>query len=50
MTIRITCLPDEVAAAVDAVRRGFEVISESEPYPCRGRDRRVRVYLEVRPR
>lgn len=45
MNIRLTGRPYEVDAAVARLRAVFPVVSD--PYPCRGADRRVRVYLEV---
>jgi len=50
MRIRLTCLPGEVEAAIDAIRRVFDVLYVSRPYPCRGGDPRVRIYLEAEPR
>jgi hypothetical protein len=42
-------MPDEAAAAVAVLRRVLPVIAVRGPYPCRGEDRRVRLYLEIQP-
>lgn len=39
---------DEVDQVLPALRVAFDVIDESQPYPCRPPSRLVRVYLEVR--
>jgi len=49
VSIRIITLPAEAAAAVARLREAFTVIAVRGPYPCRGRDLRVRFYLEVTP-
>jgi hypothetical protein len=49
VSIRIIALPDEAAAAVAVLRRVLPVTAVRGAYPCRGEDRRVRLYLEVRP-
>jgi hypothetical protein len=49
VSIRITALPEQAAAAVAALRRVLPVIAVRGPYPCRGEDQRVRFYLEVQP-
>jgi hypothetical protein len=45
--IRIIGSPAEAADAVERLRQVFEVVSVSDPYPCRN-STRVRVYVEVR--
>lgn len=50
MRIRLTCPPGEMETALAAIRGVFDVLYVSRPYPCRGTDPRVRVYLAVRPR
>lgn len=48
MNIRLMGRPEEVDAAVARLRAAFPVVvSVSDPYPCRGADTRVRVYVEV---
>ena len=49
MKIRLIGLPEEVTAAAGRLGQIFEVIEISDPYPCRGASRQVRVYAEVRP-
>jgi hypothetical protein len=46
--IRIIGLPDEVGRAKTRIEETFDVIDASDPYPCRGNSRQVRLYLEVR--
>jgi hypothetical protein len=48
MKIRIIGLPDEVTQAADIIAAAFDVIEISDPYPCRGNTRNVRIYAEVR--
>lgn len=48
MKIRLTCLPTEVTDGIERLRQVFDVVSVSDPYPCRGASRQVRVYVEVR--
>jgi hypothetical protein len=50
MQLRVVGLADELEPLLAQIRRSLDVISESEPQPRRGRDRRVQVYLEVRLR
>ncbi|WP_378238744.1 hypothetical protein [Actinomadura harenae] len=42
-------LPDEIEAAIEALRSVLDVIEESKPYANCGNSRAVRVYLEARP-
>ncbi|GAA3790247.1 hypothetical protein GCM10022226_06420 [Sphaerisporangium flaviroseum] len=49
MKIRIIGLPDEVTQAAEIIGTAFDVIEISDPYPCRGASRNVRIYTEVRP-
>lgn len=49
MNIRIAALPEYIPAAMERIARVFDVISESDPYPCRD-SCEVRVYVEVRTR
>jgi hypothetical protein len=46
--IRLTGLPAEVTDGIERLQKVFEVVSVSDPYPCRGLSRQVRVYVEVR--
>ncbi|WP_329258740.1 hypothetical protein OG417_21325 [Actinoallomurus sp. NBC_01490] len=46
MKIRVTGLPAEVTDAVERLRQVLEVVSVSDPYPCRN-STRVHVYVEV---
>ncbi|TDD31662.1 hypothetical protein E1287_25720 [Actinomadura sp. KC06] len=48
MKIRLMDLPEEVDAAVEALRRHFDVLDVSEHKRNRGDSRFVRVYVEVR--
>jgi hypothetical protein len=49
MNIRIIALPDEAAAVAKVLSGVLPVIAVRGPYPCRGADLRVRLYLEVKP-
>ena len=49
MNIRIIALPDEAAAVAKVLGTVLPVIAIHGPYPCRGEDQRVRLYLEVQP-
>ncbi len=49
MNIRIIALPAEAAAAAKLLGTVLPVIAIRGPYPCRGEDQRVRLYLEVQP-
>ena len=49
LRIRLIGLPDDVAAGVEALGRVLDLVEVSEPYPCRGRSRNVRVYVQARP-
>lgn len=48
MKIRIIGLPAEVTDGIERLRKVLDVVSVSDPYPCRGASRQVRVYVEVR--
>ncbi|WP_162795720.1 hypothetical protein [Nonomuraea lactucae] len=48
MKIRAICLPDEIAQAAEAIARTFDVIEISDPLPCQGTSRNVRIYIEAR--
>lgn len=41
-------LPAETEAAVERIRRGFDVVRVSRAYPNRGDSRDVRVFMDVR--
>jgi len=41
-------MSDECQQAAPLLGELFEVVSISDPYPNRGRSRRVRIYVEVR--
>ncbi|MEV6985003.1 hypothetical protein AB0M95_27610 [Sphaerisporangium sp. NPDC051017] len=45
--IRLIGEPDEVAEAARILGDAFRVIAESRPYPCRGADIRVRLYIDA---
>ncbi|MFI6503697.1 hypothetical protein [Nonomuraea typhae] len=47
MKIRIIALPEEAAQAANLLARTFDVIEISDPYPCRGASRNIRIYAEV---
>ncbi|MFI9553134.1 hypothetical protein [Nonomuraea endophytica] len=49
MKIRIIGLPEEATQAANLIARTFDVIEISDPMPCRGTSRNVRIYAEVRP-
>lgn len=49
MNIRIIALPAEAAAAAKVLSAVLPVVAVRGPYPCRGEDQRVRLYLEVQP-
>ena len=49
MNIRIIALPAEAAAAAKVLAGVLPVVAVRGPYPCRGEDQRVRLYLEVQP-
>ena len=49
MNIRIIALPAEAAAVAKVLGTVLPVIAVRGPYPCRGDDLRVRLYLEVQP-
>jgi hypothetical protein len=49
MKIRIIGLPEEVTQAVEILGTAFDIVEISDPYPCRGVSRNVRIYAEVRP-
>jgi hypothetical protein len=49
VNIRIIALPDEAAAVAKVLATVLPVVAVSGPYPCRGADLRVRLYLEVQP-
>ncbi|GAB3219324.1 hypothetical protein GCM10027447_01920 [Glycomyces halotolerans] len=46
LKMRLTGLEQEVAAVVALLREDPAFLSASPPYPNRGDDKRVRVYLE----
>ncbi|WP_204022261.1 hypothetical protein [Sinosporangium siamense] len=50
MSVRLMGLPEEVDAVTAALSElpAVQVVAVSRPYPCRGRDLRVRVYVEIR--
>jgi hypothetical protein len=48
MKIRLLGLPDECEAALRVLREHLDVVEVSNPYPCRGESRQVRVYAEAR--
>jgi hypothetical protein len=48
MKVRIIGLPDEVREFVDRLPEIADVIEISNPYPCRGTTRNIRVYGEIR--
>jgi hypothetical protein len=48
VNIRIITLP-AVAALAKVLRDVLPIIAIRGPYPCRGEDQRVRLYLEVQP-
>ncbi len=48
MKVRLTGLPGEVVGATERLAEVFDVVEVSEPYPCRGASRQVRVYVEAR--
>ncbi|WP_285496114.1 hypothetical protein [Actinomadura sp. NBRC 104425] len=48
LRIRLIGLPDDVAAGVEALGQVLDLVEVSEPYPCRGRSRNVRVYVQGR--
>lgn len=48
MKIRLTRTPDEVDAAVPTLTDAFDVVDQSQPYPCQPPSQLVRVYLDVR--
>lgn len=45
--IRVHGTPEEVESTLEVLRNQFEILSESEPYVDRGKNRYVRVYLDV---
>ena len=49
MNVRIIALPDEAAAVAKILAAVLPVVAVRGPYPCRGADLRVRLYLEVQP-
>jgi hypothetical protein len=49
VNIRIIALPDEAAAVAKVLSTVLPVVAVSGPYPSRGADLRVRLYLEVQP-
>jgi hypothetical protein len=46
--LRVHGTAEECAQVVEALRQVLDVVSQSEPYPDRGRTFLVRVYLDVR--
>jgi phosphopantothenate synthetase len=49
VSVRIIALPAEAAAVAKVLAAVLPVVSVRGPYPCRGDDRQVRLYLEVQP-
>ena len=47
--IRVMCMPADVEPTMESIRKVFNVISASSPYPCR-QSKCVRLYLEVQPK
>ncbi|RVX39113.1 hypothetical protein EDD27_1455 [Nonomuraea polychroma] len=47
MKIRIIGLPEEATQAANLIAHTFDVIEISDPLPCRGNSRNVRIYTEV---
>jgi hypothetical protein len=48
MKIRIIGPPEEAEQATDLIANALDVIEVSQPYPCRGNSRNVRIYIEAR--
>jgi hypothetical protein len=48
LRVRLTGLPEEVAAGADVLAEVFEVVEVSKTYPSRGASRNVSAYLQVR--
>jgi hypothetical protein len=46
--LRVHGTTQECAQVVEVLHQVLDVVSESEPYPDRGRSSLVRVYLEIR--
>jgi hypothetical protein len=46
--IRLIGLPDEVVAIAERLDQVLDIVEISEPKPCRGNSRQVRLYLDVR--
>jgi hypothetical protein len=49
VNIRIIALPADAVAVAKVLRDVLPIVAVRGPYPCRGEDRRVRLYLEVQP-
>jgi hypothetical protein len=49
VNIRIIALPADAAAVAKVLRDALPIIAVRGPYPCRGEDQQVRLYLEVQP-
>lgn len=49
MNIRIIALPADAAAVAKVLATVLPVTAVRGPYPCRGADSQVRLYLEVQP-
>lgn len=47
ISIRLMGEPADVAEAARILGGIFRVIAESRPYPCRGADTRVRLYIDA---
>jgi hypothetical protein len=46
--IRLMGTGGECWQTVEALRQAIGILSVSDPYPCRGASREVRVYVEAR--
>jgi hypothetical protein len=49
VNVRIIALPADAAAVAKLISAVLPVVAVRGPYPCRGDDLRVRLYLEVQP-